>query len=419
MELFSFSILFILFVSLSTLFIRKDGNNLIQPYIFYTLEQGVLLLFIPFVQFYLTDMFIDKRGVVFFNSLIGLSYLSFSIGFFTKKRKAAAILHQIIRRFNLRDVPRAVLNVHVVLMLSAAILLFIILAEKSGFGLPAWIQDPRTGYQCYRRGLGHLYVMSMATLSFLYLFILFFGVNNGRKLIAVTTTFVFLFYFYGSKLTILFTIFEAIVFYNFFIRKIKLRWAIVLFCMLSLSFATIFSLYGARENTTPLATRILNYADYYVNGLHFFTDFKESFQHVYGKEYLDGLWNYVPRGFYPKKPYTYGIVRYVTDHYYPGAGASGNTPAFGGPVEDYLNFGLIGIISVGFVRGYILSLFYTYFLKYRNFVGFVLLSNAMGFQIFPIVERPPYKVLWYTANILLLLFHKQIITRVVRIKQES
>ena len=138
-------------------------------------------------------------------------------------------------------------------------------------------------------------------------------------------------------------------------------------------------------------------------------DFKDEFQHVYGKEYISSLWGYVPRAFYPKKPYSYGVTKYVTEHYYPNAGEQGHTPGFEGPVEEYLNFGLIGIVSVGFVRGYILFLFYTYFLKYRNFVGFVLLSNAMGFEIFPIVEWAPYKVLWYTVNILLLLLHRQII----------
>jgi len=362
-------------------------------------------------------MFVDRRGVVFFNALIGLSYLSFSAGFLVNKQKVARILNQLIRKFNITKVPHAVLSIHVILMVSAATLFYVILAEKSGFGLLAWLQDPRTGYQFYRRGTGHLYVVSIATLSFAYLYILFFWVNNNRKLIAVTTAFVFLLYFYASKMTILLTIFEAIVFYNFFLRKIKTRQAIVMFCMLLLSFTMLFSLYGTKENTIPISTRILNYADYYANGRRFFADFKDEFQHVYGKEYFDSLWGYVPRAFYPKKPYSYGVIRYVTEHYYPGAGASGHTPAFGGPVEEYLNFGLIGIISVGFVRGYILSLFYTYFLRYRNFVGFVLLSNAMGFQIFPIVERPPYKVLWYTMNVLLL-FHKQLIKRVVRINQE-
>ena len=417
MELFSFSILFILFVSLSVYFIRKSHNNLVQPHAFYTAKQAVMLLFIPLMQFYCTDMFVDRRGVVFFNALIGLSYLSFSAGFLVNKQKVARILNQLIRKFNITKVPHAVLSIHVILMVSAATLFYVILAEKSGFGLLAWLQDPRTGYQFYRRGTGHLYVVSIATLSFAYLYILFFWVNNNRKLIAVTTAFVFLLYFYASKMTILLTIFEAIVFYNFFLRKIKTRQAIVMFCMLLLSFTMLFWSYGSRKDPTHLSIRILKYADYYTNGRRFFADFKDEFQHVYGKEYFDSLWGYVPRAFYPKKPYSYGVIRYVTEHYYPGAGASGHTPAFGGPVEEYLNFGLIGIISVGFVRGYILSLFYTYFLRYRNFVGFVLLSNAMGFQIFPIVERPPYKVLWYTMNVLLL-FHKQLIKRVVRINQE-
>jgi hypothetical protein len=149
----------------------------------------------------------------------------------------------------------------------------------------------------------------------------------------------------------------------------------------------------------------------------FVRDLDEEFEYAYGKEYLSGLWRYVPRVVYPNKPYSYGKVKYVTDKYYPGAGKSGNTPETGGPVEEYLNFGVIGVILINFVRGYFTSLFYRYFLKYRNFVGFVLLSNEMGFSIFPIVSG--YKILWYLINIVLLLLHKQIILIATAIRVED
>jgi hypothetical protein len=145
----------------------------------------------------------------------------------------------------------------------------------------------------------------------------------------------------------------------------------------------------------------------------FFSDFDEEFEYAYGKEYLSGFWNYVPRAIYPDKPFSYGIVKYVVEEYYPNAGKSGHTPSFGAGmagIEEYLNFGIAGVILIGFMKGYFISLFYKYFLKYRNFLGFVLLSSLMDFPIFPTISGSFYKFLWYVLNIIILLFHKQVIT---------
>lgn len=410
MDLYSFYILFFLYVSLAIFYVKKDSNNLIQPHAFYTAQQFTLLLLIPFIQYYFTDLFEDRRGFVFFNSMIGLSYLFFSIGFFVKKERATEFLNLFIRRFNIKRIPNTVFRVHVLILMFVATLVFVLLAERSGFGLLAWLRYPRTGYQEYRRGLGHLYVISLAIFSFIYLLILYFSPNNTRKLLLNTAIFIFIFYFYGSKGMIVFTIFQAVVFYNFFVRRIKFKTAMTLFAGLILIFTLSFSVYRAKESTTSLFTEMLTYAGYYNEGRRFFANVDEGFEHLNGEEYINGLWMYVPRAIYPDKPYSYGIVKYVVEHYYPGAGESGNTPAFGGPVEEYLNFGIIGVIIFGFLRGYVSSLFYNYFLKYKNFVGFVLLSNEMGFSIFPVMEWPIYKVLWYVLNIVLLSFHKQIMT---------
>ena len=419
MIVLSFVIQFVVLFVLTVYYIRKDKNNLIQPHAYYTVHIFVKLLLLPVIQFFMTSLYRDTSGVVFFNTMISLSYVSFSIGFFVKKKKGAAILNRFIKKFNIANVPKVTLNLHIYIMVLIAILLFVYLAEKSGLGLSSWLLDPRRGYihHIQHRGLGHLYMGSMAIFSFVFLFILFFKVKKVTHLILATIVFVLIFFFYGRKYTIIFAIFEGIVYYNFFIRKIKLRWAPVIFGFFVVVFSFVFSLYSTQNVKASLTKRILRYADYYNNARMFFRDFDEEFEYAYGKEYLSGLWSYVPRVVYPNKPYSYGKVKYVTEKYYPGAGESGHTPETCGPVEDYLNFGVIGVIVIGFTRGYFTSLFYRYFLKYRNFVGFVLLSNLMGFSIFPIVSG--YKILWYLMNVVLLLFHKQIILRATAIRVED
>lgn len=419
MEVFSFLILFIILVFFAVYYIQKDGNNIIQPHALYTGTIVVLLVLIPFFQFYFTDLFLDRKGIIFTNAMIGLSYLFFSLGFFLKKEKGLTVLNHFIRKFDIKTIPPISLNVHLIIMLSIGLLFFIAVAQKSGFGLFSWLDDPRTGYQFYRRGLGHFYVVSLAIFSFAYLYLLFFKIKTLKSLFLATMSFVSIFYFFGSKGIIIFTILEAIVFYNFFLKKIEIRKAIIMFVSLFLVFALVFSLYAPNEDARPLSIKILSYADHYQKGSMFFADFEEDFQYAYGEEYINSLWAYVPRAFYPDKPYAYGFVKYVNEHYFPGQAELGDTPAFGGPVEEYLNFGVIGVIVVGFIKGYFSSLFYNYFLKYRNFVGFVLLSNEMSFSIFPIIEVAGYKILWYLVNIFILLFHKQIISGCARINKQA
>jgi len=418
MDLVSFAILFSILASLSIFYVYKSRGNFIQPHAYYSARIFVQLLLLPVIQFFLVGLYSDTSGVIFLNTMISLSYISFSIGFFVKKKKGAAILNRFIKKFNIANVPKVTLNLHIFIMVLIAILLFVYLAGKSGFGLPSWLLDPRRGHlhHIQHRGLGHLYMGSMAIFSFVFLCILFFKVRKVVHLIFVTTIFTLISYFYGSKGFVIFTLFESVVFYNFFMRKIKFRWLIPIFAVFAIVFFLIFGLYSPQNVKASLTKRILQYADYYDNARMFFRDFDEEFEYAYGKEYLSGLWCYVPRVVYSNKPYSYGKVEYVTEKYYPGAGESGHTPETGGPVEEYLNFGVIGVIAISFIRGYFASLFYRYFLKYRNFVGFVLLSNAMDFPVFPIISG--YKILWYLMNVVLLLFHKQIIQRDTAIRAE-
>lgn len=412
MELFSFAIVFSILVSLSLFYVYKSCGNFIQPHAFYSAKVFIILLFIPFVQFFIVDLYSDVSGMVLLNSMIVLSYISFSVGFFAKKKKSLNMLSGIVKGFNVSNPPKTILNLHILMMALVAVALFVYLTHRSGLGLLPWLLDPRNGYQYHRAGLGHLYVGSIAIWNFIFLYILFFKVKKIAHLIVATVVFVSIFYFYGSKGRIVYIILESVVYYNFFINKIKLRWALIISGLFVVVFSFVFSLYSRQKTDVSLGTRILCYASYYNNARMFFSDFDEDFEHAHGKEYLSGLWMYIPRAVYPDKPFSYGIVKYVTEKYYPGAGESGHTPAFGGPVESYLNFGFTGVILIGFITGYFSALFYRYFLKYRNFAGFVLLSNTMGFSIFPIIPGNFYKVLWYVFNILLLLFHKQIIRTV-------
>lgn len=167
MELLSFAILFSILASLTLFYVHKSGGNFIQPHAIYSAEVFTLLFAIPVIQFFIVDIFNDVSGVILLNTMIGLSYVSFSIGFFTKKKKSLNILSGIVKGFNVSNPPKTILNLHILMMALVAVALFISLTQKSGMGLLPWLSDPRHGYQYHRTGLGHLYVGSIAILNFI------------------------------------------------------------------------------------------------------------------------------------------------------------------------------------------------------------------------------------------------------------
>ena len=70
---------------------------------------------------------------------------------------------------------------------------------------------------------------------------------------------------------------------------------------------------------------------------------------VSGEIYFSDFWNLVPRGLYPNKPYVFGIT-HVNEFFFPGAAELTNTPAFGGSVNYFADFGIIGIILFSFLN---------------------------------------------------------------------
>lgn len=420
--------------------IKKDGWNYVQPHSYRTLMDAVKLVIIPLLQYVLL---VNKEveSVIYFNYIILVSYLFFSLGYILKKKKALAVFGNVADRFNISNISCRVLDLFMFLLLFYAVSVYIYMTTASGFGLYNWIAAPRLGYHLYRSGNGHLYATSLAAVNFCFLLLLFFRIKNFKYLIIATALFILLNYFWGSKGAVLFTFWESIVFYNYFINRIKFKGIFVVIFIAIFLFSLIFVVYdrqiakysfdkkqkrtSEKVNNSKLelipgeadygklkldpktitqnyARKMLQYSDFYNNGRLFFRDFEENFQYELGREYLSDFWQYVPRAFYSAKPYSYGIVKYVTEKYYPEAGKRGFTPAFGGPVEQFLNFGIIGVILISLINGSLISLFYEYFKRYKNFLGFVVISNFMGFWIIPFLPGSIYRVIYYLLILLLI-----------------
>ena len=239
---------------------------------------------------------------------------------------------------------------------------FLYLLASAEFGTLNWLMNPREGYQLYRTGQGHWYALAISSLSVSFLFSLF-GAPKPRAVLRTTVFYIGSAWLLGSK-GILLSIFGfALVFLWFLQWRHLARFVVfgtpVLFALL------VANLYLALADGFELRS-ILEYFDYYKNAADYYTSYANGeLSLFYGKVLSSQLWNYVPRFFWPDKPTIYGIL-YVNELFYPGQAEVTNTPAFGGAVEQFADFGITGVFGFGLINAAsIISALLFYFIYRR------------------------------------------------------
>ena len=218
------------------------------------------------------------------------------------------------------------------------------LLASAEFGLANWLANPREGYQLYRSGQGHWYALAMTTLG-ASMVLSFLGRPTPAAILPRALVYFALAYLLGSK-TVLLAMFGALLVFLWFVQlrhlgKLMLVGAPVVFALL------VWNLYLAlAESFDPQS--VLEYFDYYKNAADYYREvLSGSLPLFHGDVAWSSLWAYVPRALWPEKPYVYGIVL-VNEIFFPGEAELTNTPAFGGAVEQYADFGVAGVLAFGF-----------------------------------------------------------------------
>lgn len=215
------------------------------------------------------------------------------------------------------------------------------------FGVLNWIINPRTGYQLYRVGQGHWYALAISAISVAAL-LSYLAKPVARVVLLKSAAFIATTYLFGSK-GVMLAHFTASLIVLWFIGwphvgKLFLIGGPIVFA------AMAWNLYLALGDSFELLS-LVNYFDYYVNAAMYYRGILNGEVHLFGGEvFFSSLWAYVPRGFVPDKPFVYGVV-HVNEIFFPGAAELTNTPAFGGAVEQYADFGVLGVIVFGFFSG--------------------------------------------------------------------
>lgn len=274
------------------------------------------------------------------------------------------------------------------LFLSIFFLSFYLLASAE-YGLVNWLSNPRIGYQLFRSGQGHLYAIAISAMS-VAMVLACLANPTPMSLLRVLIVYLAFGYLLGSK-GLLLNIFSTSLVFLWFVRWRYLNYLLIIggFSVFTLM---AWNLSLSSSDTFELQS-IITYFDYYKNAADYYREYLSGqLSLFYGDIAITSLWAYVPRFIWPDKPFAYGIVL-VNEIFWPGQAELTNTPAFGGAVEQFADFGFIGVLAYGFFSLQTISIALMSHLLYRrpgvDIKSITLLSVALmviqfspGFGVF-------------------------------------
>lgn len=260
---------------------------------------------------------------------------------------------------------------------------FVMLASAE-FGIVNWLINPREGYQLYRTGQGQWYALATSAMSVAFVLAVLWRPRPGWVLFS-TVVCLAMGYLLGSKGTLL-AIFTSSAIFLWFLGWRHLT-ALILFGAPLMMALLLVNLYLALADGFGVQA-ILEYFDYYKNAADYYSAYLRGEVSLFlGEVSLSSFWAYVPRGLWPDKPVVYGTLL-VNEIFYPGAAEATNTPAFGGAVEQFADFGVFGVVLFGFFNSQaMLMALLSYFIFRRPGIRFDRVTLAAAVLL--IVQYSP------------------------------
>lgn len=247
------------------------------------------------------------------------------------------------------------------LFVSVFLLAFYLLASAE-YGLGNWLANPRVGYQLYRQGQGHWYAIAISAMA-VAMVLACLSNPTPLSLLRVLVVYLAFGYLLGSK-GLLLNIFTTSLVFFWFIQWRHLT-KMIIFGGLSIFLLMAWNLYLAISDTFELQS-LLTYFDYYKNAADYYSEyFSGQVRLFHGDIAISSLWAYVPRFVWPDKPFAYGITL-VNEIFWPGQAELTHTPAFGGAVEQFADFGLFGVLLYGLFSFQSISTALLSYLIYRR-----------------------------------------------------
>jgi len=250
------------------------------------------------------------------------------------------------------------------------IITFLMLAIKTG-GVVDWLSNIRSSYMLKRDGNGLYYA---AAINFLSISFFFAGIaiKDSLKFSLLSLLYYGAVYILGSKGYLLnFFIFYIIIIWRQ--RNISVGWVLIFF--MPLLFILILYNFYSNHDYIELVT-LFEYFDHYPISALYYKDYFENAISLYnGEIFFTSFWHYVPRQFFPEKPYVYGIL-YLVEFYFPGGPESGNTPSFTDGVSHFADFGIFGVLFFSIFNP--IPILYFSALRYALLNNYFLQMNGMS-----------------------------------------
>ena len=326
----------------------------------------------------------------------GLYLAAFTVPYFAHGARPARIFGAAMRLLKL-DSERyaAIFNpIRFLTLIGAAAASFAGLIAFSGGGL-IWITDTRTAYIHYRAGAGFFWLLTCWFLMTAFIYYLWGHRPNGISLLVTVLVFTIATYFTGSKQAILCVFITALAYYHFLVRRVP-TWA-----MMGAGIAIVagfFAMLFFQSAMTP--ANFLSYFQNFDITTQFLSRFNE-YGYRFGSGTLSELWFYVPRALYPAKPLEYGALL-IPAHLFPGAYEAGYAPGFLGWSLSYLDFGWVGVLAAGLLKGITQRAVFEYYLSHRrSFFGFIFMMQYCLWAVLAFATLP-ISVVWCVAMSVLL-----------------
>ena len=376
--------------------IRRYGTPL-NPLTFHALYvTGLTTLLSGIVAYKLLPLAPYSAGdMVHTVALSALDLLSVSAPFWLRGKLPRRVFAACMKMLKLDSVEQATRYrlSKFTLLLGCAMLCFAGLAILGGGGA-LWLTDTRTAYLKFRSGAGFFWLLTIWFTTTAFVYYLWARRPTGLRLAWAMSCFTVLAYLTGSKHVILCIFVTTLTYYEFLVRhipttKVALAGAGAV--------AGFFTLLVFQSSMTLV--NLASYFEHFDVTARFLARFDEYGYH-WGTAWLSELWFYVPRALYPDKPLEYGGLL-VPARLFPGAYERGYAPGFLGWSLSYLDFGWVGVMVAGWLRGIFNRGVYEYYLSHRyNLFAFVFMMQfclwwVLAYATFPIT------VLWSIAIALL------------------
>lgn len=394
---------------ISKTFFKQAG--IINPFVIFFLAQfpfDLLKLYIgPFFilenffsnKYYNTALFINNIGI-FSDTILFLISIRLSKKYNIK-----------LNIFNFKTLTQRMIFASILFYF--LFLIFFLFLSSHSFGVINWIKSPREGYQLHRTGAGQFWVFAISCLSISYTLTLYY-VKSYRKILVLVLIYLYSAYLLGSKGIIL--DYFTFLFVILWLKKYRHLKSVFVLVMPILILFLLYIFFKSLTFSISDLSEVFTYFDHFVNSSYYFElYYNNDINLYYGKIFYTNFWSLIPRGIYPDKPYVYGI-NYINEIFWPGQAELTNTPAFGGPIAYFADFGIIGVVLMTILNP--ISFFSYYFLGQllKNYNYKNIKDNGMLISLFILFTSPfflfslsfPLNIIFFIIIVVLINFLNRI-----------